>query len=106
MDIGSTESDNRYEVVVKHYSAGVLHRVSFNTLDRARAFLMARWNGLPLDSGRTEIECAAAIYDKRESRKRLSTLGAANLVKQSTSVDRRGDKNQTALRELRARKSV
>ncbi|HEU5313188.1 MAG TPA: hypothetical protein VFU08_05120 [Candidatus Udaeobacter sp.] len=80
MDIDSTKSDKRYEVVVKHYSAGVLHKASFKTLNRAHAFLLARWNELPVDSGRTQIECGAAIYDKHESRKRLSTLGAAYLV--------------------------
>ena len=80
MDIGSTKSDKRYEVVVKHYSAGVLHKASFKTFNQADAFLMARWNGLLTDSGRTQIECGAAIYDRHESRKRVSTLGAAHLV--------------------------
>jgi hypothetical protein len=80
VNVGSTKSEERYEVVVKHYSAGVLHMASFKTLKRAHAFLMARWNGLPVDSGRTQIECGAAIYDKNESRKRLSTLGAAYLT--------------------------
>jgi hypothetical protein len=89
MDISSTKSDKRYEVVVKHYSAGVLHMASFNTLNRAHAFLMARWNGLPVDSGRTQIEYGAAIYDKHESRNRLSTLGAAQLVKENRAKNRR-----------------
>ena len=80
MDLGSTKTDKRYEVIVKHYSAGVLHEASFKTLNQAHAFLMARWNGLPTDSGRTQIECGAAIYDRHESRKRVSTLGAAHLV--------------------------
>lgn len=83
MNISSTESDERYEVVLKHYSTGVLHRASFKTLNRAHAFLMARWNGLPVDSGRTQIECGAAIYDKHESRRRLLTLGAAYLVNET-----------------------
>ena len=39
MNIGSTESDKRYEVVVKHYSAGVLHMASFKTRNQAHAFL-------------------------------------------------------------------
>ena len=64
-------------MVVKHYSVGVLHTASFKTLNQARAFLTARWNGLPVDSGRTQIECGAAIYDRHESRERLSTLGAS-----------------------------
>jgi hypothetical protein len=80
MEIGSTKSDKRYEVVVKHYSAGALHKASFKTLNQAHAFLMARSNGLPTDSGRTQIECGAAIYDRHESRKRVSTLGEAHLV--------------------------
>ena len=42
-DMGSTESDERYEVVVKHYLKGVLHMGSFKTTNQARAFLMARW---------------------------------------------------------------
>ena len=33
--MGSTKSDKRYEVVVKHYSAGVLHKASFKTLNQA-----------------------------------------------------------------------
>ena len=89
VDIGSTESDERYEVVLKHYSKGVLHMASFKTLNQAHAFLMARWNGLPVDSGRTQIECGAAIYDKNESRKRLSTLGAAYLVDEDHAKNRR-----------------
>jgi hypothetical protein len=89
MDIGSIKSEKRYEVIVKHYSAGVLHVASFNTLNRAHKFLMARWNGLPVDSGRTQIECGAAIYDKHESRKRLSTLGAAYLVNEDRDENRK-----------------
>jgi hypothetical protein len=89
MNIGSPESDERYEVVLKHYSAGVLHRASFKTLNRAQAFLMARWNELPVDSGRTHIECGAAIFDKYGSRKRLSTLGAAYLVNEDRAKNRR-----------------
>ena len=83
MNIGPTESDERYEVVLRHYSAGVLHRASFKTLNRAHAFLKARWNGLPVDSGRTQIECGGAIYDKHESRKHLLTFGAAYLVNEN-----------------------
>src|SRR5262245_27526666 len=49
---------------------------------------MARWNGLP-DSGRTQIECGAAMYDKHESRKRFFTLGAAYLVNEDFGENRR-----------------
>jgi hypothetical protein len=79
----SAESDERYEVVVRHYSVGVLHTASLNALNRARAFLTADWNALPADSGRTQIECGAAIYDKHKSRKRLLTLGTAYLVSET-----------------------
>jgi hypothetical protein len=88
MDIGSTKSDKRYEVVVKHYSAGVLHMASFKTRNQAHAFLMARWNGLPTDSGRTQIECGAAIYDRHRSRRRLFTLGTAYLVDEDRGKNR------------------
>jgi hypothetical protein len=88
VNIGSTESNERYEVVVKHYSAGVLHMASFKTLNQARTFLTARWNELPVDSGRTQIECGAAIYDQREVRKRLLTLGAETLVNEVSNIRR------------------
>lgn len=89
MNIGSTESNKRYEVVVKHYSAGVLHVASFKTLNQACTFLTARWNELPIDSGRTQIECGAAIYDQGEVRKRLLTLGADILVNKDCANIRR-----------------
>jgi hypothetical protein len=88
VNIGSTSSDERYEVVLKHYSMGVLHRASFKTLKQARTFLMARWNGLPANTGRTQFEYGAIIYDKHESRKCLSTLGAVYLVNEDHAKNR------------------
>jgi hypothetical protein len=72
--MSSTESDERYEVVVKHYLKGVLHRTTFRTTDQARAFLLARWTEF---SGDPNIDCGGAIYDTHDSRKRILTLGAA-----------------------------
>jgi hypothetical protein len=66
-NVSSTESDERYEVVVKHYLKGVLHVASFKTLEKAHAFLMARWAELPVERGMEQIDCAAGIYDKHES---------------------------------------
>lgn len=79
-DMSSTASDGRYEVVVKHYLKGVLHKGSFKTLNQARAFLFDRWAELSVDSATTQMDCGAAIYDKHDSRKRILTLGAAYLV--------------------------
>jgi len=80
VNIGSVESNERYEVIVKHYLRGVLHVASFKTPNQARTFLTARWNELPVGSGRTQTECGAAIYDQHNARKRLLTLGASILV--------------------------
>jgi hypothetical protein len=86
--MGSTESDERYEVVVKHYLKGVLHMGSFKRKRQAHAFLMARWSELPVERGMVEIDCGAAIYDKHRSRKRLFTLGAAYLVDEDRGKNR------------------
>ena len=87
-DMSSTESDERYEVVVKHYLKGVLHMASFKTTGQARDFLMARWAELPVERGMAEIDCGAAIYDKHESRKRVLTLGAPYLVDEDRAENR------------------
>lgn len=78
--MSSTESDERYEVVVKHYLKGVLHSASFKTTDQARSFLLARWGKLPVERGKANIDCGAAIYDTHDSRKRIFTMGASNLL--------------------------
>jgi hypothetical protein len=75
--MSSTESGERYEVIVKHYLKGVLHMATFKTADQARDSLMARWAAL---SGNPNIDCGAAIYDTHESRKRIFTLGATYLA--------------------------
>jgi hypothetical protein len=86
--MSSTESDERYEVVVKHYLKGVLHRASFKTTDQARSFLLARWGKLPVERGKANIDCGAAIYDTHESRKRIFTLGAAYLADEDREPER------------------
>jgi hypothetical protein len=75
-DMSSTESAERYEVVVKHYLKGVLHMATFKTEKRAHTFLMARWAKLPVERGMANIDCGGAIYDK-QSGKRIFTLGEA-----------------------------
>ena len=81
------QSDGRYEVVVKHYRDGVLHMERFNDLDTAKRWLLRRWAALPVNLATVETYCAAAIYDQRDSRKRIFTIGAAHLVDED-----RGDK--------------
>jgi len=78
--MSSTESDQRYEVVVKHYLKGVLHMATFKTTDQARTYLLARWAKLPGDRNMIHIDYGAAIYDTHESRKRFLTLGATRLM--------------------------
>ena len=87
-DMSSTESDERYEVVVKHYLKGLLHRESFKTADQARDFLMPRWAELPVKRGKANIDCGAAIYDTHESRQRIFTLGAAYLADEDREHER------------------
>ena len=75
-----SEAGERYEVVVKHYLKGVLHVASFETVEKAHAFLMARWTELPVECGMDQIDCGAGIYDKHESGKRVYKLGARYIV--------------------------
>ena len=82
-----TQSDQRYEVVVKHYRDGVLHMARFDDLDTAKRWLLRRWAALPVNLEIVETYCAAAIYDQHDSRKRIFTIGAAHLVDED-----RGDK--------------
>jgi hypothetical protein len=42
------ETDKRYEVVVKHYKNGVLHRAFFDDSDAAKRWLLRRWAALPI----------------------------------------------------------
>jgi hypothetical protein len=80
VDMGSTESGNRYEVIVKHYRDGVLHRAYFDDSDPAKRWLFRRWAALRVHLDMVETYCAAAIYDQHDSRKRIFTIGAAYLV--------------------------
>ena len=86
--MSSTESDERYEVVVKHYLKGVLHMATFKTEKQAHTFLMARWAKLPVERGMANIDCGGAIYDTHESRKRIFTLGAAYLADEDREHER------------------
>jgi hypothetical protein len=72
--MSSTESDERYQVVMKHYLKGVLHIASFETIEQARTYLMYCWTELPIK------DCGAAIYDKHDSRRPILTVGATYLV--------------------------
>jgi len=78
--MSSTESDERYEVVVKHDLKGVLHMGSFKTLNQARKFLFDHWKELPRGDALRGIDYGAAIYDKHDSRRRVLMLGADYLT--------------------------
>ena len=78
--MSSTESDERYEVVVKHDMKGVLHMGSFKTLSQARAFLFDHWKKLPGERAMKDIEYGGAIYDKHDGRRRVLVLGAHYLT--------------------------
>jgi hypothetical protein len=86
--MSSTESDERYEVVVKHDMKAVLHMGSFKTLSQARAFLLDHWKKLPGERAMKDIEYGGAIYDKHEGRRRVLTLGVAYLVDEDRAQDR------------------
>jgi hypothetical protein len=77
--VSLNESDDHYEVVVKHSLRGVLHIGLFETLNQARSYLLYCWAKLP---AMAQVDCGAAIYDKRDFRKRVLTLGADYLVKE------------------------
>jgi hypothetical protein len=87
------QSDGRYEVVVKHYRDGVLHMERFNDLDTAKRWLLRRWAALPVNLATVETYCAAAIYDQRDSRKRIFTIGA-HLVDEDRGEKARNSKSQ------------
>jgi hypothetical protein len=89
VNVSLTESGERYEAIVKHYLEGVLHIVSFETLDQARAYLVYCWcwAKLPVERHYVQIDCGAAIYDKHDSRKRILTLGADYLVNENGNKD-------------------
>jgi hypothetical protein len=70
----------RQVLTVTFYLESVLHVASFKTLEKAHAFLMARWAELPVERGMDQIDCRVGIYDKHESGKRVHKLGARYLV--------------------------
>jgi hypothetical protein len=75
-----SESDKRYEVVVKHCYNGLLHIGSFNRLEKARAYLMDRWANLRIERHLIQINCGGAIYDGHNSWKRVFMVGAPYLT--------------------------
>jgi len=83
--VSSTESGERYEVVVKHYLKGVLRMRSFNMQSQAYNYLIDCWTKLPAESGRLQIDFGGAIYDKHESRKRVLVMGADYLTNEDGS---------------------
>ena len=76
----ASESDKRYEVVVKHCYNGLLHIGSFDRLEKARAYLMDCWANLRIERHLLQINCGGAIYDGHNSGKRVFTLGAPYLT--------------------------
>jgi hypothetical protein len=71
-------------MVLKHCHDGVLHRGSFTTFEQARAYLMDCWAGLRIERHLIQINCGGAIYDKRDSRKRVFLIGAQYLTDEGT----------------------
>jgi hypothetical protein len=87
MNMSSTESDEPYQVIMKHYLKGVLHIGSFKTIEQARTYLTYCWTNLSIERHLIERDCSAAIYDKHDSGRPIFTAGAAYLVDED-----RGDK--------------
>jgi len=81
---GPAESDKRYEAVVKHYLEGVIHIAYFDESDKARNWLVARWEEVfkgtdardVYDRADFQTSYGGAIYDQQEGRKRVMMLGA------------------------------
>jgi hypothetical protein len=59
---------------------GVLHTGSFTTFKQARAYLVDCWAGLRIERPSIQINCGGAIYDKRESRKRVRFNHIASVI--------------------------
>ena len=78
--MGSTESDERYEVVVKHVVKGVLHMGSFKTFEQALSYLRDCWATLNIERHLTQINCSGAIYDKHDFGSRVFLIGAPYLT--------------------------
>ena len=83
MNTSSTESDERYQVIMKHYLKGVLHIASFETIEQARTYLMYCWTTLPIERHSIQRDFGAAIYDKHNSRKRVLAFGADYLTEEN-----------------------
>ena len=57
---------------------------SFTTFKQARAYLVDCWAGLRIERPSIQINCGGAIYDKRDSRKRVFLIGAQYLTDEGT----------------------
>ena len=90
-----TESDERYEVVVKHDVKGVLHMGSFKTFEQAIDYLWDCWAHLKTDPHLIHIKCSAAIYDKHDSGSRVFLIGSPYLTDQQSRHYTRLDLSQT-----------
>jgi hypothetical protein len=78
--VGSSEADKRYEVILKHETRGVLHNAFFDDLNKAHAWLCARWSELRNDAADLEISYGGAVYDNDENHRRIFVLGTKHLV--------------------------
>jgi hypothetical protein len=76
--MNASQSDERYEVLVKHYSIGVLHMISFKTFNQAREFVDDQWRALSERGEALYENYGAAVFDK--DRIRVLTRGAAYLT--------------------------
>jgi hypothetical protein len=69
------ESDKRYEAVLKHSNEGVRYREFFDDPDVAKRWIFSWWAELCVPLEAVDAHCAAAIYDRHDSRKCVFTMG-------------------------------
>jgi hypothetical protein len=74
------EAGKRFEVVVKKGTGGALYTECFDDFETAERWLCRRWAGLPFHVELIDTNCAGAIYDHGDSRKRIFTIGAVHLL--------------------------
>lgn len=70
----------QYEAIVKHRRNEVPDKQFFDDIDTAKRWLFRRWADLCIPVGVIASHCAAAIYDHRQSRKPIFTMGALHLL--------------------------
>ena len=76
----TADSGRRYEAVMRHRSEGLLDKGFFDDPDMAKRWLFRRWAGLCIPLSAVDSHCAGAIYDQRDSRKCIFTMGASQLL--------------------------